>query len=109
MASIDNLLRQRKKLFETLVEKKKSIEIGPAPVVITSKDETFLKEVIRVVEKEMGDADLNVEHLAETMLMNQNTFYRKFKSLTGLTLVEFIRDMRLQRAKQYLDAGENNI
>ncbi|MBD0278757.1 MAG: helix-turn-helix transcriptional regulator [Bacteroidota bacterium] len=38
-----------------------------------------------------------------------NTFYKKFKSLTGLTPVEFVRDMRLQRAKQLLDAGGNNV
>jgi len=109
MASIDNLLRQRKKLFESIVEKKKSVELSPSPVLITSKDETFLKEVVTVVEQEMGDSNFNVESLAGTMLINQNTFYKKFKSLTGLTLVEFLRDMRLQRAKQLLDVGGNNV
>ncbi|HSU50261.1 MAG TPA: two-component regulator propeller domain-containing protein, partial [Segetibacter sp.] len=59
IASIDNLLRQRKKLFETFVEKKKNIELSPEPIVITSKDETFLKEVIKVVEEKMADADFN--------------------------------------------------
>ncbi|MBD0298210.1 MAG: response regulator, partial [Flavisolibacter sp.] len=109
ITSIDNLIRQRKKLFESLVNKNKSVELSPSPIVITSKDEAFLKEVIQTVEDKMADTDFNIESLAETMHMNQNTFYKKFKSLTGLTLVEFVRDMRLQRAKQFLDAGGNNI
>ena len=92
-----------------MVEKKKSVDLSPSPVVITSHDEIFLKEVISTVEREMGNDDFNVESLAAIMLMNQNTFYKKFKSLTGLTLVEFVRDMRLQRAKQLFDIGGSNV
>ncbi|MBO9202488.1 MULTISPECIES: hybrid sensor histidine kinase/response regulator transcription factor [Niastella] len=109
IASIDNLLHQRKKLFEALVEKKKAIELSPEPVVITSKDESFLKEVIKVVESKMEDPDFNIDTVAETMAFSRTNFYKKFKSLTTLTPMEFVRDMRLQRAKQYLDAGGHNI
>jgi signal transduction histidine kinase/ligand-binding sensor domain-containing protein/DNA-binding response OmpR family regulator len=109
IASIDNLLQQRKKLFDALVEKKKVVELSPEPVVITSKDESFLKEVIKVVEAKMEDPDFNIDTVAETMAFSRTNFYKKFKSLTTLTPMEFVRDMRLQRAKQYLDAGGHNI
>ncbi|WP_394335010.1 two-component regulator propeller domain-containing protein [Niastella yeongjuensis] len=109
IASIDNLLQQRKKLFEGLVEKKKTIELSPEPIVITSKDESFLKDVIKVVESKMEDPDFNIDTVAETMAFSRTNFYKKFKSLTTLTPMEFVRDMRLQRAKQYLDAGGHNI
>ena len=109
IASIDNLLRQRKKLFESLVQKKKTIDLGPEPIVVTSKDESFLKDVIRVVEDKMSDTEFNIDTVAESMAMGRTTFYKKFKSLTGLAPVEFVRDFRLQRAKQYLDAGGSNI
>jgi signal transduction histidine kinase/ligand-binding sensor domain-containing protein/DNA-binding response OmpR family regulator len=109
IASIDNLLRQRKKLFESLVEKKKTFDLSPEPIVVTSKDEVFLKDVIKTVEEKMDDPEFNIEAMAETLLMSRTTFYKKFKSLTGLVPVEFVKDMRLQRAKQYLDAGGNNV
>src|SRR5688500_4014195 len=109
VASIDNLLRQRKKLFKGLLQKKPNIELTPGPVVITSKDENFLKDVIHAVEEKMADPEFNIETVAETIHVSRTTFYKKFKCLTGLTPVEFVRDMRLQRAKQYLDAGGNNI
>jgi YesN/AraC family two-component response regulator len=109
IASINNLLRQRKKVFESLVARKRSIDLEPEPIVVTSKDEIFLKDVIRVVENKMADAGFNIDAVAGSMAMSRTTFYKKFKSLTGLTPVEFVRDMRLQRAKQYLDGGNHNV
>lgn len=103
-ASIDNLLRQRRKLFDSLVSPKKVVAPDLAPVSITDKDETFLKDVIRVVESKMGDAGFHIEAVAESMAMSRTMFYKKFKSLTNMTPVEFVRDLRLQRAKQLLDS-----
>lgn len=108
IASINNLLRQRKKLFESLIQKK-SIPLSPGTVVVTSKDEIFLKDVIRTVEEKMADPEFNIETVAETIRMSRTTFYKKFKCLTGLAPVEFVSEMRLQRARQYLDAGGNNV
>lgn len=109
IASIDNLLQQRKKLFEALVEKKKAVVVSPEPPVLTTKDEIFLKNLIEVVEAKIDDPDFNIDTVAETMALSRTNFYKKFKSLTTLTPMEFVRDMRLQRAKQYLDTGEHNI
>lgn len=109
VASIDSLLRQRKKLFESFVRHAKPIGLSPTPIIITSRDETFMKEVIRVVENSMSDPGFNIELVAASMAMSRTTFYKKFKSLAGQTPIEFVRDMRLQRARQYLDAGGNNV
>jgi DNA-binding response OmpR family regulator/anti-sigma regulatory factor (Ser/Thr protein kinase) len=109
IAAIDNLLKQRRKLFETLVSKKPVTALGPSPIVVTSGDELFLKNVIKVVEEKMTDPGFNMEAVAESLNMSRSAFYKKFKSLTGLTTVEFVRDMRLQRSKQYLDGGSTNI
>jgi AraC-like DNA-binding protein len=109
VAAVDNLLLQRKKLFNKLVNKKTAIELSPATVVVTSGDENFLKEVIAIVEEKMIDPGFNLEIVAENLKMSRSTFYKKFKSLTGILPVEFVRDMRLQRARQYLDGGNTNI
>jgi AraC-like DNA-binding protein len=68
-----------------------------------------LKEVIGIVEEKMTDPGFTQETIAGDMKMSRSTFYKKFKSLTGIMPVEFVRDMRLQRAKRYLDAGNTNI
>lgn len=57
----------------------------------------------------MEDIDFNIETVASSQNMSHHTFYKKFKSLTNMNPVEFVRDLRLQRARQYLDAGDMNI
>lgn len=109
LASIANLLKQRQKIFESLLASKKTIQLGPGEILITSKDEAFLKEIIEIVEKGMADPDFNIELVAESIGMGRTTFYKKFKSLTNLAPIEFVREMRLKRGKQLLDAGGYNI
>lgn len=109
LASIDNLLKQRKKLFDSLLSSKKTIALNPSEIVITSKDEAFLKEIIDIVENGMVDIEFNIDSVAESIGMGRTTFYKKFKSLTNLAPVEFVREMRLKRAKQFLDANGQNI
>jgi signal transduction histidine kinase/ligand-binding sensor domain-containing protein/AraC-like DNA-binding protein len=109
LASIESLIKQRKRIFETFLSEKKTIELKPGEIVITSHDETFLKKVIAIVEERMADPDFNIDAVAGQLNMGRSTFYKKFKSLTNIPPVEFVRNMRVKRARQLLDAGENNI
>lgn len=109
LASIDNLLKQRRKIFDSLLVSKQTIGLNPGELFITSKDETFLKEIIDIVENGMVDPEFNIDAVAESIGMGRTTFYKKFKSLTNLAPVEFVREMRLKRAKQFLDTDGYNI
>jgi len=109
MASIENLIRQRKKIFENLQTNVKTIALEPGEILITTKDEQFLKEIIALVESNLDDSKFNIEIMANSLNMSRKTFNRKFKSLTSMTPVEFVRDMRIKRARQFLDAGETDI
>jgi len=109
LLAVNNLLQQRRKIFEMLSNDKKSIALNPSEIQITSKDEAFLREVISIVEQGMTDPEFNIDTAAEAVAMGRTTFYKKLKSLTNLAPVEFVRDMRLKRARQLLAGGENNI
>ncbi|WP_158651404.1 hybrid sensor histidine kinase/response regulator transcription factor [Pseudotamlana carrageenivorans] len=108
-ASIENLISSRKKFFQTLQGNIKKIALEPSEIIITTKDEKFLKDIISIVEEGLSDPSFNINIIAKTIKMRRPTFNKKFKSLTGMTPVEFVRDMRLKRAKQFLDAGETDI
>jgi DNA-binding response OmpR family regulator len=108
-AAIDHLLRQRKQLFESFLAYKRTIELSPSEIMITSRDEIFLKDIISIVEKGMTDPGFSIDEVAESVAMGRTTFYKKFKSLTHMAPVEFVRDMRLKRARQLFEAGENNV
>ncbi|MBW4888529.1 response regulator [Mucilaginibacter sp. HMF5004] len=108
LASLANIIK-RKKMFETVVSGQGKIVLSPSDVVITAKDEDFLKKIINVVEEGMSDPDFNIDDFADATGMSRSVFFRKLKTLTNSSPVEFLRDMRVKRGKQLLDAGETNI
>ncbi|MCD8540362.1 MAG: response regulator [Leadbetterella sp.] len=106
---LSNLVSSREKLVSTILEKPAVLKLEPGEVVITSKDEAFLRNLIRIVEEKLADAEFNIDSVASSMSMGRTTFYKKLKSLTNATPVEFVRDIRLKRGKQLLDTGEMTV
>ncbi|UKT65201.1 hybrid sensor histidine kinase/response regulator transcription factor [Pedobacter mucosus] len=111
LAAIDNLITSRKKLFEYLStqQEKRVLNLEPGEIIITSKDEEFLKQVIQIVEDRMKDPEFNIDDVATAINMGRSTFYKKLKSLSSLSPVELVRDMRLKRSRQLLDSGSYSV
>jgi signal transduction histidine kinase/ligand-binding sensor domain-containing protein/DNA-binding response OmpR family regulator len=74
-----------------------------------SPDEKFLQRALEIVEKQLSNADFSVEELSRELCMNRVSVYRRIFSITGQTPVEFIRNVRLQRAAQLLAKTEMNV
>ncbi|MVN91998.1 hybrid sensor histidine kinase/response regulator transcription factor [Mucilaginibacter aquatilis] len=106
---VESLIRQRKQMFANLLNSKKLVQLSPGEILITSKDEELLKLVVETVEQGMSDCDFNIDDVAGAVGLGRTTFYKKLKSLTGLAPVEFVKEMRLKRAKQLIDSGEFNM
>ncbi len=109
LTAIENLIKQRKRIFQSLKDNNKPIQLHRGARTITEKDEAFMKKVIAVVNNDMNNPEFNIDTVAETLGMARSTFYKKLKSLTDLAPIELVKDLRLQRGKELLDAGENNI
>jgi signal transduction histidine kinase/DNA-binding response OmpR family regulator len=63
-----------------------------------SDDERFLTKITNIIEDNISDPDLNVTYLCKKVNISQKQLYRKIKSLTGLTAVEYIKSVRLKKA-----------
>ncbi len=74
--------------------------IGPNEETITPMDEKFLKKLIEIIENNIADTSFDVPQLIESMHMSHSIILKKVKVLTGLSLVEFIRSMRIKKAAQ---------
>ncbi|WP_201982396.1 hybrid sensor histidine kinase/response regulator transcription factor [Hymenobacter rubidus] len=98
-AKAEGLLRNRRKLHEFY---QRRILLQPTEIVVADADREFLEKAMGIVEKHLGDSDFNVQVLVGEMAMSNSIFYRRIKSITGQTVVEFIRDVRLKRAAQLL-------
>lgn len=75
----------------------------------TSLDKEFIDNVLVYINENISDENLNVENLAEKMLLSRSKLYRKIKALTGYTANEFIRKIRLGKAKKLLENSEYSI
>ena len=71
--------------------------------------DAFLAKLLDVMEKQMDNNTLTVDELVDEMGMGRTVFFNKLKSLTGLSPVEFIREMRIKRAAQLLEEQRYNI
>ncbi|MBU2949918.1 response regulator [Tamlana agarivorans] len=81
----------------------------PEDVSSTPLDKEFIENVLNHISENIGDPNLNVETLATELKLSRSQFYRKIKALTNQTASEFLRNIRLQKAKQILEMGETNI
>jgi signal transduction histidine kinase/DNA-binding response OmpR family regulator/streptogramin lyase len=98
-AKAETLLRNRRKLHEYY---QRQVLLQPTELVVADADREFLEKAMQVVEQNLENADFSVQVLVKEMAMSQSVFYRRIKSITGQTAVEFIRDVRLRRAAQLL-------
>lgn len=103
---IENLLSLRNSMRKKYAGE---LIISPTNVTVTSHDEVFLHNAVEVVEKNIGDTELDIETFAKQMGVSRMQIYRKLSALTGMTIKEFIRDIRLKRAVQLLDQKSLNV
>jgi signal transduction histidine kinase/DNA-binding response OmpR family regulator/ligand-binding sensor domain-containing protein len=106
LSRIRNLIELRQKLR---VKFSKGVELKPGEVAITSLDDAFLKRVMTAVEANMRKEDFEVEDLAQAVFLSRVQLYRKLRALTNLTPADFIRRMRLQRAKELLEKNAGTV
>ena len=103
---IDNHLKRQELLSSFL--KVKDIA-KPREVQIATQDEKLLEKVVDSIEKFISDPDLNIEKVCDDTGFSHSMLYRKIKNLTGQTLNEFIRTVRVQRAEQLLRTKKFNV
>jgi DNA-binding response OmpR family regulator/two-component sensor histidine kinase len=81
----------------------------PIKPSLAQQDEDFMKIVINIIEKNIDNSDFRIDNIVSEVAMSRTVFYKKIKSLTGLSPVEFIRDLILQRAALLLESGECSV
>lgn len=101
---ITNLLNLKEKgMRRTLIDPE------PERIEITSLDEQLIEKAVKYVEKHIDNPDLTVEQMSAALGMSRVHLYKRIKSITGKTPIEFIRVIRLKRAAQLLRESQLNI
>ena len=92
-----------------LEKMKRQQMLTPQVETLESADERFLQEIVEIVNRHLGDPNLSAAKLCEESRYGSKQVYRKIKQLTGMGVVEFIRDTRLQKAALYLSQQKLSV
>lgn len=84
----------------------KTITAEPTNRPVESTDERMMRELIGIVEEHLHSHKLNVEFLASEVGMSRANLYRKLQKVANQTPVNFIKQIRLKRAKQILETDK---
>jgi len=72
-------------------------------------DEKLFQKVYSVVERNLNNPDFDVNDFASEIGMSRTQLYRKIHALSGESVKEFIRVVRLKKAAEFLITTDNNI
>lgn len=97
---VDALIQAGKRLKGLFMDK---ISVEPSKISVSTYDQTLMSRCLEIIEKHMENPTFGVDELCKEVAVSRSQLYRKVKSLTGLSTVQFIRSIRLKRAAQFLE------
>ena len=106
-ARIKNILNDRQRLRDIIITTSVSI---PAGLSFSNRlDKEFMNRVLKVLEKEMSNTEFQIEDFCRQLAMSRTAFYNKLKALTGMSPNDFVRMVRLNKAKEILSSKMYNV
>ena len=63
-----------------------------------SQDDLFLENMVNAINENIENPNFKMEELADLLHMSYSALYRKCIALTGQSLVDFVRLLRLKKA-----------
>ena len=94
-ARVDNLIRSSK-MRQAAFRKEENLDLES--LAYPSADKQFLQSIIDSIEQHLEESEFDLEQLAAEKNMSKSTLYRKIKSMTGMTPLDFIRNIKMKRA-----------
>ncbi|OHX64414.1 hypothetical protein NH26_22760 [Flammeovirga pacifica] len=70
---------------------------------------SFEDHARKIIEKNISEVEFSIPELAKELDMSNIQLYRKMKAETGMPPVEFVRNIRLQKALDLLKTSDLNI
>ncbi|MCB0641487.1 MAG: helix-turn-helix domain-containing protein, partial [Phaeodactylibacter sp.] len=72
---------------------------------VMTPEQEWLQQVEEKVLSELQNTQFNLDQMAAELFMSKRQLQRKIKSYTGMTPSEYVREIRLHRARLHLESG----
>lgn len=84
---------------------RKQAQIELSDEASESLDQELVNKVTQLIEERIEVSNLTIDDLAGDLAMSRRTLYRELKRATGMSAAAFVREVRLQKARQKLESG----
>ena len=99
------LIRVKSLLNSRELLKEKYLKQGitrPKDIELNSPDEAFLAKLVDAIETNIEDSEYKIDQLTKDIGMSHSSLYKKTKALTGMTVIGFVKNFKMERASQLL-------
>ncbi|NJK86830.1 MAG: response regulator transcription factor [Bacteroidales bacterium] len=103
---IDNLIKSRRELYARFSHE---VYLMPNKMANNELDNKFIQEAMDYIIRNIANNSLNVDGLADHLNLSRSNVYRKIKALTGKSIVEFIRIIRLKEAIKMMETKKYTL
>ncbi|MDP4253931.1 MAG: two-component regulator propeller domain-containing protein [Bacteroidota bacterium] len=104
--NIDLLLLTIRNIFDQGTKRKERFgrdsHIEAMEQVHSEKDKEFIGQVLAIIESQLSNPDFSVDYLCGKVGMSRTKLYQKIKDISGQSIGDFVRTIRLKKAVQIM-------
>ena len=101
---VNNIRSSRKKIIEHF---KRSDELDNVKLSDNPKDDAFMKNIFDLIMANISNEDFDVESIIDNIGISRSSLHSKLKSLTGCSVTQLVRTIKMKEAKKHLLSGMN--
>ena len=101
---VENIQNNRRKIIARF---KEAEELNVTQVTNNPRDEKFMKELVDLIMKNISQEEFGVTEITAEMHISRSLLHTKLKSLTGCSITQFLRTIRMKEARTHLLNGMN--
>lgn len=80
----------------------------PSPP-LNKEEAQFITQCREIVDRNLRNEQFTVQTMASAFAMSHSTLFKKLKALTGQSIIEFINERRILKARQCFSDGMTNV
>ena len=103
---IDTILKNQQEMREMY---SKRLVVEPSNVTITSMDEDLLIKAMKFIEQNMANPNYSVDDFVSDMNTGRTILYQKINDIVGMSIKEFILNIRLKRSAYLLEHADLTV
>jgi len=105
---VANLITNRERLEQKAIDNEDNQALIKQ-VVLKPNDQILLEKIIKIINDNIAESELNVEMLADGVGMSRVHMHRKLKELTNQSARDFIKSIRLKQAAELLSNNKLTV